>query len=115
MARTLYPNPFLVLDAASALNAVSDVLHLPAAIAVAAYVTFSIGCTDGTVVLESSDVNPYTGTWVTEDSLPAGDNIKGRISANGPAEYWRVRVSEALVGGTVTVRFQALVDFTRRG
>ena len=63
--------------------------------------------TDGTVIIESSNDAAYAGTWTEQDSVDlAAMGTDEKYSNTYPAfsaGFWRARVSETVVGGTVSV------------
>ena len=98
----------LIMDAKSALNALSDELKSPELFAVdelTYYIMFSPGTSAGAVQIESAHLSGYTGTWAAEGSpvaWVAADRVH-KLSITGVSFVSRARISTGIVGGTVSV------------
>jgi len=95
------------MDAKSALNAVSDVVnavHLANINELTFYLVFSAGCAAGKAKAEESHDGEYAGTWALNGSeVTFGDNVVKTVKVTGVSKAQRVRISEAIVGGTLSV------------
>lgn len=70
-------------------------------------VEFGAGTSAGAVVLESAARADYTGTWVLEGTVTwAAASKAHNVIGTGPKGAWRVRISVAIVGGTVDAWFR---------
>lgn len=99
--------PVLVMDGLSALDAVTDDLnavHLANINELTFYLVFSAGVSAGKVKAEESHDYNYTGTWALNGSeVVFGDNVVKTIKVTGVSKAQRVRISEAIIGGTLSV------------
>jgi hypothetical protein len=68
------------------------------------WVTFSAGTSAGAVKIESADDPNFAGEWATEATVTWSIANK-QLSAlvEGPFNALRVRISTAIVGGTVSI------------
>lgn len=106
-----------IMDAKSALNAVSDELRpdeLSNIQELTYYYVFSTGVSAGAVQPETAHASAveaapdgtvaYTGTWSPEGSPTSfGSNVVKATSLAGVTMWRRVRISTAIVDGTVTI------------
>lgn len=67
------------------------------------YLTWAVGSAAGQVVVETSDANPYTGTWspIAVLNFITAD-VKNNVAFTGCFRFIRVRVASAITGGSVT-------------
>lgn len=95
------------MSAKSALDAVSDeisVVHLANINELTFYLVFSAGASAGKAKAEESHDYAYTGTWALNGSeVIFGDNVVKTIKVTGVSKAQRVRISDAIVGGTLSV------------
>lgn len=97
-----------ILDAKSALNAVSDELsasELSGIQELTYYIVFGAGTSAGAIQPETAHVKGYTGTWAPEGSAVswAAATRVHKVSISGASFVSRVRISTGIVGGTVDV------------
>lgn len=99
--------PRLIMDAKSALNALSDELN-PVDLAnineLTYFIVGSAGVASGAVQVESAHLTGYTGTWAPEGAAitVVATSVK-TVKVTGVGHVGRVRVSTVLAGGTVSV------------
>ncbi len=68
------------------------------------YIIWSAGVTAGAVQLESAQTKGYTGTWAPLGSaLNFKNDATDLVQLAGPLLFVRARVSDTVVGGTLTV------------
>jgi hypothetical protein len=101
-----------ILDAKSALNAVSDELNasdLGSIDELSFYIVFGAGTSAGAVQIESAHLTGYTGTWAAEGSAVAwvAATRVHKVSIAGTSFITRARISTGIVGGTVDVWVKA--------
>ena len=66
------------------------------------YVVFSAGCSAGAVVVEAAHSEDYTGTWSNLGTVNwAAASRAHPVSVTGCHIAIRVRISTAIVGGTI--------------
>jgi hypothetical protein len=113
----MWANPIPGLSAASALNAASNVIPLGSLSSVGGLLRWSAGVTDGEVVFEMAPTPDYAGTWTVVyrsnfvDDSQAASSVADPLTWPGPfSGFGRWRVSEAIIGGTVTTETQGNVD-----
>jgi hypothetical protein len=99
--------PDLILDAATALNAVSTEIGPVEAGNVnelTFYIVGSVGVASGAVQIEEAHITGYTGTWapVGTATTVAATTVK-TIKATGVGNVYRARVSTVMAGGSVSV------------
>lgn len=96
-----------IMDAKSALNAVSDELgavELSNINELTYYIVFSAGTVSGAVQPETSHLSGYTGTWSPEGSpIASGNDVVKHVMITGVTQARRVRISTVLGGGTVSI------------
>lgn len=96
-----------IMNALSALNAVSDPLNLVDMAninEITYYFVFSAGVSAGALQVETAHDPAYTGTWSPEGTpIAFGDNAVKHSSITGVALARRVRISTGIVGGTVSI------------
>ena len=97
-----------IMDAKSALNAVSDELKptdLGSVNELSLYIVFGAGTSAGAIQVESAHLEGYTGTWAAEGSPVAwaAANRVHKVSIAGESYVTRARISTGIVGGTVDV------------
>jgi len=97
-----------ILDALSALNAVSEELtssDLGSVNELTFYIVFGPGTSAGAVQIESAHQLGYTGIWAAEGSPVAwaAANRVHKVSIAGASYSSRARISTGIVGGTVDV------------
>lgn len=99
--------PRLIMDAKSALNALSDEIN-PTDLAnineLTYYIVGSAGVASGAVQPEEAHLSGYTGTWAPNGSpiTVAADTVK-TVKVTGVGMVARCRISTVLAGGTVSV------------
>lgn len=98
--------------AQSALNSVGPEIPLGNANQIGGTVKWSAGCSAGVVVFETAPVPGYTGSWQNRfTSTGFIDNGVEDFTYPGPfSGVGRWRISEAIVGGTVTTDLQMFVS-----
>lgn len=104
MPRPLSAGP--LLSAQSALNTVAnlDVVAGSKAEGTLIIVTFSAGTSAGVVLVEGAASPNFTGTWATLATITwAAANRAHETFISGAFLARRVRISTAIVGGTVNV------------
>ena len=70
----------------------------------AVYVVFGTGCSAGAVVVEESPVADYTGTWANLATVNwAAASRVHAVHVTGVHLATRIRISTAIVGGTIDV------------
>lgn len=91
------------LSLKSVLNEVSTVLGqalLSGFSRIKVFVKFSAGTTGGTVVIESSDNENFTGNWHTEATVAwTVADKQVAVLLDGPFMFLRARISVAITGG----------------
>jgi hypothetical protein len=96
-----------ILDTQSAEGTKSDVLgavDLNNINELTYYIVYSASCSAGAVQPETAHAEDYTGTWAAEGSpVTFGDNVCKIVAITGVTMFRRVRISTAIVGGTVSV------------
>lgn len=100
-----------VLHAAGASSGNGNVAECPYAEVITIVVTGTAGISAGAVQVETSDVNPYTGTWApqgTPVSVIMAGATKITIQLSGPHNYLRLRISTNVVDGTIGATVAAL-------
>lgn len=103
--------PVLVMDAKSALDETTDLLSEffgPVELAnineLTWYLVFSAGVSAGKAKAEEAHRFDYTGEWALNGSeVSFGDDAVKTIKVTGVSAAQRVRISEAIVGGTLSV------------
>ena len=63
---------------------------------------------DGTIIIEWSEQSGYAGTWNQLAEIDCANLVAGTDGAGtypGPIGFVRARISDTVVGGTVSVRF----------
>jgi hypothetical protein len=96
-----------IMSAQSAVNSVSDEIG-PVDNAnineITYYVVGTNGVSDGAIQAESAHITSFTGGWAPEGS-PVGvaPNSVRQISVTGITHVRRVRISKAVLGGTIDV------------
>lgn len=102
-----------ILDAKSALNALSDELSnadLVACNELVYYIVFGPGTNAGGVQVETAHVSAYAGTWAPEGSAvawAAADKVH-TVRVQGASFVSRARISTGITGGTVDVYVMGL-------
>lgn len=91
-----------LLTAQSAVNTAAAIPQSEYAIRTEVDVVFGAGTSAGAVMLESAHDPAYTGTWHTEATATWSAATKAvHLSLIGMRRALRVRISTAIVGGTV--------------
>jgi hypothetical protein len=96
-----------IMSAQSAVNSVSDEIG-PVDCSnineITYYVVGSTGVSDGSVQPETAHVTSYTGSWAPEGSacVPVANAVKS-VAVSGVTHVRRVRISKAILGGTIDV------------
>lgn len=99
--------PLLVMDAKSALDEVTDEIS-PVSLnninELTWYLVFSAGVSAGKAKAEEAHDKNYAGTWALNGSeVSFGDDVVKTVKVTGISQAQRVRISEAIVGGTLSV------------
>ena len=97
-----------IMDALSAINAVSDEIkqsELEHVQELTYYIVFGAGTSTGAVQAETAHMPAYTGTWAPEGSPVAwvAATRVHKVSISGASYVGRCRISTGIVGGTVSI------------
>jgi hypothetical protein len=94
--------------ALAALNSATRVLgpgYLHAVKEHAWEISWGVGCSAGSVIVETAPDPDYAGTWSEIATIAwTAASRTDRVNFSGSVGATRVRVSDAIVGGTVVVR-----------
>jgi hypothetical protein len=67
------------------------------------YIQWSSGTSDGTVLIETAHIGSYAGAWAPLTEVAWSEaNSEDIVQITGVMMFVRTRVSEAIVGGTVS-------------
>jgi hypothetical protein len=101
-----------LLSAVTADETTSEAIPVPNADKVAMICVYEGTVSGGEVVLESALTKDYEGDWANEGSSTGASDSTDRVVADGPMDWVRARVNEAITGGgTVTVYLMAVGEY----